>query len=591
MRAFLREWPRWSPNGSNQVLAEKIGIATHDKQTAESGGMVMRGTMILVLAALLAVTAPAVAQAVSVTLDGQPVAFAGTQPMVVGGRVLVPLRGVLEQMGAFVGWDPATRTVIAQRSGINVELPVGSRTATVNGRQVALDVPARIVQGSTMVPLRFLSEALGADVAWNPGTRTVQIATGPGTGQPPGGVGAGPVEIASFTHNARGWLRAGSTVEVVMEGTPGGVAVFEIPGLADRVPMRETTPGRYVTRYTVPAGTDLTVSRANVIGQLRVGTTQRLIQAGVQVSVDTAGPRITNRNPEPNTAAALTRPIISATFDDAGSGIDPNSVEVAVNGRDVTQQATVTANFFTFSPAQPLPSGQNTVTVSVADRAGNVTTQSWTFRSRGTGDIITSFTHSNITNLQPGDVINVQMRGVSGGQATFSLVSPTGARLATVNMRETSPGVYTGDYTVRRGQDISGAFIVGNLTLTTGEVYTTTSQDTVGTQPGALASPRITSPTTAGAVTSPMTITGTAPPNSRVALRVEYRANILDLFETTGVLSEQTVDVGAAGTFRSQPINLTTLVRGRDTRYTITATTVGPGGERSEPTVVSVSGS
>ena len=102
------------------------------------------GTLIFALILVTAAVGPIMAQSVNVAINGAPVRFTGTQPMVVRGRVLVPLRGVLEQMGAFVGWDPVTRTVLAQKSGTDVQLPIGSRAATVNGRTVTLDVPAQM---------------------------------------------------------------------------------------------------------------------------------------------------------------------------------------------------------------------------------------------------------------------------------------------------------------------------------------------------------------------------------------------------------------------------------------------------------------
>ncbi len=117
------------------------------------------------------------AQRINVQVDGNPVSFRGTQPQKVRGRVMVPLRGVLEKMGANVDWDASTRTVIATRGDTNIQLPLGSRTATVNDRAVTLDVPAMSIRGRTMVPLRFVGESLGAYVTWVPNSRTVAIST------------------------------------------------------------------------------------------------------------------------------------------------------------------------------------------------------------------------------------------------------------------------------------------------------------------------------------------------------------------------------------------------------------------------------
>lgn len=121
--------------------------------------------------------APAQAQRIRVELNGERVPFYGTQPRQVDGRVMVPLRGVLEKMGATVDWMPSTQTVIASKGDMDLELPIGSRNARVNDRTVRLDVPAMTIAGSTMVPLRFVSEALGADVAWSGSRQTVMIDT------------------------------------------------------------------------------------------------------------------------------------------------------------------------------------------------------------------------------------------------------------------------------------------------------------------------------------------------------------------------------------------------------------------------------
>lgn len=116
-------------------------------------------------------------QQIQVQVDGQPVYFTNAQPQYLNGRVLVPLRGVFEQMGATVMWHPGTRTVTANKGEDQVELTIGNRSASVNGRMVTLDVPAMVVNGSTMVPIRFVSESLGADVGWQSARNLVTINT------------------------------------------------------------------------------------------------------------------------------------------------------------------------------------------------------------------------------------------------------------------------------------------------------------------------------------------------------------------------------------------------------------------------------
>lgn len=106
------------------------------------------------------------AQRIQATVNGTPVAFSDVQPMMIDNRVMVPMRGVFEHMGADVDWNAATQTVTAKTDAKTVTLRIGANTATVNGNSMPLDVPAMTVRNRTMVPLRFLSESLGAKVAW-----------------------------------------------------------------------------------------------------------------------------------------------------------------------------------------------------------------------------------------------------------------------------------------------------------------------------------------------------------------------------------------------------------------------------------------
>ncbi|MBI4278626.1 MAG: copper amine oxidase N-terminal domain-containing protein [Armatimonadetes bacterium] len=148
----------------------------------------------VMLAAALMAPAVLAQPAVRVLVDGQQVLF-DQPPATVAGRVLVPLRGVFERMGATVAWDDRTQSVLAVRGTTTVQLQIGSRIARVNNRPIELDVPAMLVGGRTLVPLRFISESLGANVEWNADTRVVAIWTGgqaasaptapPPTAQPP----------------------------------------------------------------------------------------------------------------------------------------------------------------------------------------------------------------------------------------------------------------------------------------------------------------------------------------------------------------------------------------------------------------------
>lgn len=138
----------------------------------------MRHTCCLTLGlAMFSLASLAASQEISATVDGNLVHFQDVQPMVLRNRVMVPVRGVFEHMNASVDWNAAEQCVYAQRGATSIRLPIGSNTATVDGRLVRFDAPAMMRHGRAMVPLRFLSESLGATVDWIPATWTVEINT------------------------------------------------------------------------------------------------------------------------------------------------------------------------------------------------------------------------------------------------------------------------------------------------------------------------------------------------------------------------------------------------------------------------------
>jgi len=84
---------------------------------------------------------------------------------------------VFDAFEAEIGWFPSEKRVFVRRDCDVIWLQIGDAHAKVDGKIVPLAVPAMLYQGRTMVPLRFIAEALGATVNWNPSTQTVTIIT------------------------------------------------------------------------------------------------------------------------------------------------------------------------------------------------------------------------------------------------------------------------------------------------------------------------------------------------------------------------------------------------------------------------------
>lgn len=96
-------------------------------------------------------------------------------PVLESGRTLVPMRDIFESLDAYIEWDSNTKAVTATKGGTVIKLKIGDKTAFVNDTSIALEVPAKIINSKTFVPIRFISESLGAKVEWSDITKTVTI--------------------------------------------------------------------------------------------------------------------------------------------------------------------------------------------------------------------------------------------------------------------------------------------------------------------------------------------------------------------------------------------------------------------------------
>ncbi|WP_025028709.1 stalk domain-containing protein [Caldalkalibacillus mannanilyticus] len=90
-------------------------------------------------------------------------------------RTLVPLRFISENLGAKVNWDSSTRTITVSLEGKTISLQEGSKQVTVNGVNHTIEAAPEIKNGATFVPLRFISEQLGVQVEWNATDRSITM--------------------------------------------------------------------------------------------------------------------------------------------------------------------------------------------------------------------------------------------------------------------------------------------------------------------------------------------------------------------------------------------------------------------------------
>jgi len=397
--------------------------------------------LLCTLVATLVPAAPVSAQTIRVIVDGQPVVF-DQPPITIGGRVLVPLRGVFERLGAFVEWEPSTNVVTAVRSGTQIQLQIGNRRALVNGNPTLLDIPPMVVRGRTLVPLRFISEALGAQVDWDPGARIVYVSSGQ-TGQPP--LPRPPAPQPPVVQPP------------VTPTPPPSAAVIE--GVVVRLDT-QTSPQRiYVQRdnqiHTFVITPDTAINRVDVttgaggavsIDQVRVGDF-------VRVTGDTQGRAILVRVQVREVTGRLDvlagRALVLA---DGRTFMLADNVRFTLDGRLVGREL--------FRAGMDVTLRLNPQTNEVVEVAAHGVAQPPAPPPTGAVQI-TSFSHNAARALRAGETVTVTLRGTPGGTATFDIFGVA----ASMPMREVSPGVYQGTYTVRPGDNVANAAIFAHLRL------------------------------------------------------------------------------------------------------------------------------
>lgn len=237
--------------------------------------LVPRKPFIAAVSAVLAAAAiPLAAHAatVAIQVNGNAVSF-DQPPIERAGRVYVPLRGVFERLGASVVY--ANRVINATGNGHNVSLTIGSTSATVDGHSVGMDSPPFLVGSRTLVPLRFVAQALGATVDYNGNTRVVSINGGSGAAASTGTTttpvtttgNGGPVTLQNLSP-ARGSTVAANTTTVVSGTFSQNVDPNSVRILLDDRDI--TSSGIYVspttfqaTLPTLPAGQHVVVIKGN----------------------------------------------------------------------------------------------------------------------------------------------------------------------------------------------------------------------------------------------------------------------------------------------------------------------------------------
>ncbi|MDR2295650.1 MAG: WG repeat-containing protein [Clostridiales Family XIII bacterium] len=118
---------------------------------------------------------PQAGRLIKIEIDGERLSLPDVDPVIENDRTLVPMRYIFEALGAEPLWNEAERSVTAEKDGAEIKLRIGESVAWVNGEEIPLDAAPVLRGGRTLVPVRFIAESLGARVDWDAARRTVVI--------------------------------------------------------------------------------------------------------------------------------------------------------------------------------------------------------------------------------------------------------------------------------------------------------------------------------------------------------------------------------------------------------------------------------
>ncbi|HEY5257448.1 MAG TPA: copper amine oxidase N-terminal domain-containing protein [Candidatus Baltobacteraceae bacterium] len=185
----------------------------------------------------------------TVFVNGQNLTF-DQPPLERGGRIFVPLRGVFENLGASVVYDNGT--VNATGHGHNISLHIGSNQAVVDGQNQTLDEAPFVVGSRTLIPLRFVAQALGAVVDWNQNSNTVRITNG------------GAASTSGAGSGGRFMLMDRRPTGAILAGSPHFHATFSRP--VRRSSVTVMLDGNDVTARAIVTATSFDFTPARYLG-------------------------------------------------------------------------------------------------------------------------------------------------------------------------------------------------------------------------------------------------------------------------------------------------------------------------------------
>jgi hypothetical protein len=394
---------------------------------------------------------------IAIVLNGEPLAT-DTPPQVVEGRLLLPLRSIVDALGISLTRSGETLSLRVPL-GIVVVTP-GSENAVLNDKPISLGSRVQEIDGTTYVPLKFLHVALGATASYDPRGARVQI-------------------LSAFIGRTLGAAERRSDGGTTLNGVISAIDANSAP------PSVTVTSGSDQPR-TIAINSDAVIYVEDVTVHSQVKSALADLHVGDQVSVvlarDGRVVEIHDFYSSDNGTIAAVSPI--AIVLQNGKVVQPARLtEILLNGAPARLGDLVVGDYVTVR-RNPLSAELRQIIAS-RSVAATPTTQP------AAGDAkVASFSISATRPLRAGESFTVSLQGTPGGRATFDI----GDFLTGLEMHEESPGTYRGQYTVPDRFNVNQVPVFGHLAV------------------GSSQAPRAEASTLLSAATTPPQIPDIAPP-------------------------------------------------------------------------------
>lgn len=396
------------------------------------------------------------------------------------------------------------------------------------------------------------------------------------------------VQIASFSVDSPGPFKSGDRLQATLTGSPGGRASFAVLNVSGEVPMAEASPGVYTGTLTIPA--KVSVAGAAVVGRLvgADGTPAPLLAARQLVTIDNSPPVAYAQTPSPRSDVAGTQPLIFAALSDpVGPGVDPSSIQLFLDGQNVTARSQTSAGFATYRPEAPLGVGNHNVLLFAQDRLGNPMRAAWSFRVSDSdpGLLLSVDTAPAGLAASPSHPLLITLHGPPGRSAACTL--PTIARA--VPLREISAGTYEGTYSPDPGASCALTPVVAGFK---GDKSVAEFDRAVSITADPPPAPSILEPGAQIEISDTLDIAGRAYPGALVLAALAYKSRSdTGLFEIDGTAISAWARADEQGNWKVSGLSLQApwlLTPDRITRFFVQATAVDSLGRRSQTTVSEV---